>query len=126
MLDHDGNPAGFESDYRDSQLGIRQEKLLEDALIKVPSVASRLTTVSARDMIEALIARERDPEVLAGLDRGRMRVKHAPLAGALTAKFDDHHAELARILLTPIDYLTSQIDHLTARAGQLVAAIPAA
>src|SRR5262249_47578028 len=50
----------------------RLEKLLEDALIKVSSVASSLTTVSARDMIEALIAGERDPKVLAKLARGRM------------------------------------------------------
>jgi len=104
----------------------RLKKLLEDALIKVSSVASRLTTVPARDMIEALIAGERDSEVLAGLARGRMRVKHAALAEGLTGKFDDHHAELARILLTQIDYLTSQVDHLTARVEQLVAAIPAA
>ena len=104
----------------------RLEKLLEDSLIKVSSVASRLTTVSARDMIEALIAGERDPGVLAGLARGRMRVKHAALVEALTGKFDDHHAELAQILLTQIDYLTSQIDHLTTRVGQLAAAIPAA
>jgi transposase len=104
----------------------RLEKLLEDSLIKVSSVASRLTTVSARDMIEALIAGERDPEVLAGLARGRMRVKHAALVEALTGKFDDHHAELARILLTQIDYLTSQIDHLTSRVEEQVAAIPAA
>jgi transposase len=104
----------------------RLEKLLEDALIKVSSVASRLTTVSARDMIEALIAGERDPEVLAGLARGRMRVKHAALVEALTGKFDDHHAELAQILLTQIDYLTSQIDHLTTRIEEEIAAIPAA
>jgi transposase len=102
----------------------RLEKLLEDALIKVSSVASRLTTVSARDMIEALIAGERDPEVLAGMARGRMRVKHAALVEALTGKFDDHHAELARILLTQIDYLTSQIDHLTTRIEQEIAVIP--
>ena len=54
----------------------RLEKLLEDALIKVSAVASGLTTVSARDMIEALIAGERDPDVLARLARGRMRAKH--------------------------------------------------
>jgi transposase len=104
----------------------RLEKLLEDSLIKVSSVASRLTTVSARDMIEALIAGERDPEVLAGLARGRMRVKHAALVEALTGKFDDHHAELARILLTQIDYLTGQVDHLTTRIEEQAAAIPAA
>ena len=51
----------------------RLEKLLEDALIKVSSVASRLETVSTRDMIEALIAGERDPRALAGLARGALR-----------------------------------------------------
>ena len=56
----------------------RLEKLLEDALIKVSSVASTLTTLSVRDMVEALIAGERDPRELAGLARGRMRAKHAP------------------------------------------------
>src|SRR6266540_4182135 len=51
----------------------RLEKLLEDALIKVSSVASTLDTLSVRDMLEALIAGERDPRVLAGLARGLMR-----------------------------------------------------
>src|SRR5215472_16686304 len=104
----------------------RLEKLLEDALIKVSAVASHLDTVSARDMVEALIAGERDPQALAGLARGRMKVKHAALAEALTGNFDDHHAELARILLDQIDYLASQIGHLTARIEQEIAAIPAA
>ena len=54
-------------------------------------------------MLEALIAGERDPEVLAGLARGRMRAKHAALVEALTGRFDDHHAELARMLLDQID-----------------------
>src|SRR4051812_24935797 len=61
----------------------RLEKLLEDALIKVSSVASKMGTVSVRDMIEALIGGERDPEVLAGLARGRMRAKNAALIQAL-------------------------------------------
>src|SRR5215472_4369356 len=61
----------------------RLEKLLEDALIKVSAVASRLNTVSARDMVEALIAGERDPQVLAALARGRMKVKRDALAEAL-------------------------------------------
>jgi transposase len=104
----------------------RLEKLLEDALIKVSSVASRMTTLSARDMIEALIAGERDPEVLASLARGRMKAKHAALAEALTGKFDDHHAELARMLLDQIDALNAQIGKLTTRVQELIAAIPAA
>src|SRR6266508_6232211 len=61
----------------------RLEKLLEDALIKVSSVASTLDTLSVRDMLEALIAGERDPRVLAGLARGKMKAKHTALAEAL-------------------------------------------
>jgi transposase len=80
----------------------RLEKLLEDALIKVTSVASRIDTLSVRDMIEALIAGQRDPRVLAGMARGRMRLKYADLVESLTGQFDDHHAELARMLLHQI------------------------
>ena len=104
----------------------RLEKLLEDSLIKVSSVASTLSTVSARAMIEALIAGERDPKVLAGLARGRMRVKRAALVEALTGAFDDHHAELARMLLDQIDALSAQTGRLTARIEEQVAAISAA
>ena len=104
----------------------RLEKLLEDALIKVSSVASSLDTVSVRDMLDALIAGERDPRVLAGLARARMRAKHDALVEALNGRFDDHHAELARMLLDQIDALSGQIGRLTARIGTLIAAIPAA
>jgi transposase len=104
----------------------RLEKLLEDALIKVSAVASTLETLSVRDMLEALIAGERDPKVLAGLARGKMKAKHAALIEALTGKFDDHHAELARMLLDQIDALTAQIGTLTTRIEDLIAAIPAA
>lgn len=104
----------------------RLEKLLEDALIKVSAVASRLDTKSTRDMLEALIAGERDPQVLAGLARGRMRSKHSALVRALTGRFDDHHGELARMMLDQIDALTRQIDLLTDRIDHLIAAIPAA
>jgi transposase len=101
----------------------RLEKLLEDALIKVSAVASTLNTLSVRDMLEALIAGERDPRRLAGLARGRMRVKHGALVEALTGRFDDHHAELARMLLDQIDALDAKIDTLTTRIDQLLAAM---
>jgi transposase len=104
----------------------RLEKLLEDALIKVSSVASRMDTLSVRDMVEALIAGERDPKVLASLARGRMKAKHAELLEALTGRFDDHHSELARMLLDSIDTLTGQIDQLTARIDNLIVALPEA
>jgi transposase len=104
----------------------RLEKLLEDSLIKVSSVASRLDTMSTRDMLEALIRGERDPRKLADLARGKMRAKHAALVEALTGRFDEHHGELARMLLDQIDGLTRQVDTLTTRIEALIAAIPTA
>jgi transposase len=103
----------------------RLEKLLEDALIKVTVVASKITTMSVRDMIDALIRGERDPQKLADLARGTMRSKRADLVRALDGRFDDHHAELARILLGQIDHLTAEIDRLTARIEHLVHELPA-
>src|SRR5262245_37305610 len=88
----------------------RLEKLLEDALIKLSSVATDILGVSGRAMLEALIAGERDPKVLAELARGRLRVKRAALVEALTGRFDDHHAELARLLLDQIDALSAKIE----------------
>ena len=104
----------------------RLEKLLERALIKVSSVASTLDTQSVRAMLEALIAGERNPKALADLAIGKMRAKRGELAEALNGKFEDHHAELARMILDQIDALTAQIDQLSARAGELIAQIPAA
>ena len=103
----------------------RLEKLLEDALIKVTTVASKITTMSVRDMVDALIRGERNPEALADLARGVMRHKRRELVRALDGRFDDHHAELARILLGQIDSLTNEIDRLTARIEQLVNELPA-
>src|SRR5215211_6614091 len=104
----------------------RLEKLWEDALIKLGTVATDIFGVSGRAMLEALIAGQRDPRMLAELARGRLRIKHAALVQALTGRFDDHHAELARMLLDQYDALTAQIDRLTARIEQLITAIPAA
>ena len=100
----------------------RLEKLLEDALIKLSSVASTLDTLSARDMIEALISGERDPRRLADLARARMKTKRTELIKALDGRFDEHHAELARMLLDQIDTLTAQIRTLTTRIDDLLAA----
>jgi transposase len=104
----------------------RLEKLLEDALIKVSSVASTLTTLSAQDMIKAMIAGERDPQVLAGLARGRMRAKHDALADALAGMFAEHHAELARLLLDQIAFLDARIARLNILISEQLAAISAA
>ena len=104
----------------------RLEKLLEDALIKVSVVASPLDTMSTRDMIEALIAGERDPRRLAELARGKMKAKRSELITALDGRFDDHHAELARMLLAQIDALSAQINTLTGRIEELIAELPEA
>ena len=104
----------------------RLEKLLEDALIKVTAVASTIDTLSVRAMIEALIAGERSPAVLAGLAIGKMKAKRAALIEALTGRFDQHHAELARMLLDQIDQLSAHIGALDSRIEELIAAMPAA
>jgi transposase len=104
----------------------RMEKLLEDALIKLSTVATDIFGKSGRDMIEALIAGQRDPKQLAELARGRMRVKHAALVEAMDGRFDEHHAELAHILLDQVDGLDTQIARLTATIDELIAAMPAA
>jgi transposase len=104
----------------------RLEKLLEDALIKVTAVASTIDTLSVRAMIEALIAGERSPQVLADLAIGKMKARRAALIEALTGRFDRHHAELARMLLDQIDQLTAQVGTLDSRIEELIAAIPAA
>jgi transposase len=104
----------------------RLEKLLEDALIKLSTVATDIFGMSGREMIEALIAGQRDPQVLAQMARGRMRPKHDALVEALTGRFDDHHGELARMLLDQVDALTAKIERLTVRIDELIAQIPAA
>jgi transposase len=104
----------------------RLEKLLERALVKVSSVASTLDTQSVRAMIEALIAGERNPKVLAGLAVGRMRAKLKELAEALDGRFEDHHGEMARILLDQAGALTAQVAALDEKISALIAQIPAA
>jgi len=102
----------------------RLEKLLEGALVKLSSVASKLTTLSAQDMIKAMIAGQRDPEILAGLARRTMKAKHDALVQALDGMFDDHHGELAALLLDQIAGLDAKIAQLGARAAELAAALP--
>jgi transposase len=104
----------------------RLEKLLESALVKVSSVASKLTTESAKDMVRAMIAGQRDPRTLAGLARGRMKAKHDDLVEALDGMFDDHHGELAQMLLDQIAFCDARIGQLTVRITGSVAAMPEA
>jgi transposase len=77
----------------------RVEKLLEDAQIKLSSVISDILGVSGRAMLEALIAGQRDPKVLAQLAHRRMRAKLSVLEEALRGFFTDHHAAILRMML---------------------------
>ncbi|MGH7745133.1 MAG: IS110 family transposase [Acidimicrobiales bacterium] len=93
----------------------RLEKLLEDAGIKLSSVASDISGVSGRAMLEALIAGERDPAQLADLAKRRLRVKIPELTEALTGRFGEHHGFLARLHLDLIDQHTRALAELTQR-----------
>jgi len=97
----------------------RLEKLLEDAGIKLSSVASDITGVSGRAMLEALIDGQRDPAALADLARRRLRSKIPALTEALTGRFSDHHAFLTRIHLDLIDRHTQAITDVTERIEQV-------
>src|SRR5712692_8580092 len=94
----------------------RVEKLLEDGHLKLSSVISDIHGVSGRDMLEAITAGERNPNVLAQLARGTMRAKIKRLEEALDcAFFTGEHAAVLAMMLAAIDHYTAQIDQLTAR-----------
>ena len=98
----------------------RLEKLLEDAGIKLSVVASDILGVSGRAMLEALIAGQRDPGVLADLAKRRLRPKIPELTQALQGRFEEHHAFMARVHLDLIDQHTAAIEALTARIEQVI------
>jgi transposase len=104
----------------------RLEKLLEDALIKLSSVASDILGVSGRAMLDALINGERDPTHLADLARGRLQAKRHALIEAFNGRFDGHHADIAAALLHQIDGLTAEIDRITTVIDRLLTDLPAA
>jgi hypothetical protein len=76
---------------------------------------------SGRVMPEALIAGERDAEVLADLARGRMRPKIPDLVQAMIGRFSDHHAFLCRMHLDRIDAITRGMAALSTRVEQMMA-----
>ncbi len=92
----------------------RLEKL-EDAGIKLSSVATDISGVSGRAMLQALIDREREPAALAELAKQRLPKRIPELTEALTGRFSEHHAFLAWLHLDSIDQHTRVIDELTSR-----------
>jgi transposase len=99
----------------------RIQKTLEDAGIKLGSVASEVLGVSGRAMLAALVAGERDPETLAQLAKGLLRKKLPELRQALRGRFTDHHALLIRLCLDHLVHLEAAIAELDERIDTLFA-----
>ena len=104
----------------------RIAKVLEDAGIKLDSVASDLLGVSSRAMLHALVDGERDPARLAELAKGRLRAKLPALAEALRGRFAEHHALLIRLSLGHLQHLEATIAALDTRVDELMAPFAAA
>jgi len=100
--------------------------VLQDAGIKIDSVASSIATKSGRAMIEALIDGERRPAVLADLARGKMRAKMPDLERALEGRFDDHHALMCRLHLDHIAHLEQMTATLDAQIETMMTPFRAA
>jgi transposase len=100
----------------------RIQKTLEDAGIKLDSVASDVLGVSGRAMLAALVAGERDPEVLAELAKGILRRKIPALRQALRGRFTDHHGLLIGLSLDHTTHLEGAITQLDERVDTLFAA----
>ena len=100
----------------------RLEKVLQDAGIKLTSVASQTYSKSARAMLEALLSGVTDPEQLAQLAKARMRSKIPQLREALANRFDvAHHGILVAQLLAHIDTLDAAIATLDERIAMMLA-----
>jgi transposase len=95
----------------------RLHKALEDAGIKLDCVATDIMGKSGRDMLDALVSGERDPQVLANLARRQLRKKIPALRDALQGRFEEHHALWIGAILKHIDFLDEQIEELTEAIG---------
>jgi transposase len=98
----------------------RIQKTLEDANIKLASVASNVMGASGRDMLRAIIGGERDPVVLAELARQRLRAKIPQLQEALFGEIEDHHRFLLGMLWEQVEFLEKQIERLSERIAEVL------
>jgi transposase len=96
----------------------RLHKVLEGANVKIASVASDILGRSGREMLEALVAGETNPAVMAELARGKMRDKRAMLERALAGRFGPHQRFLVAEVLAHIDFLDETIERLSAEIGE--------
>jgi transposase len=93
----------------------RLEKILEDAGIKLSSVATDIMGQSGRAMLDALVEGKADPAAMADLAKLRMRSKIPTLTEALTGRFTPHHGYLIRMHLDLIDSYTGMLSDLDAK-----------
>jgi transposase len=91
------------------QVGNRLRKVLEDANIKLDSVASDALGKSGRAMIQALIEGEQSPTALASLALGRLKSRHEQLTAALEGRVTAHHRFLLRELMDQLQYLEGKV-----------------
>ena len=98
----------------------RVHKMLEDAGIKLATVARDVLGTSGRAMLEALVQGTSDPAVLAELARGRMRTKLPALQQALTGHFRPHHAFLTTQILAHLDHLEETVATLSERIATIL------
>lgn len=98
----------------------RIQKVLEDANVKLASVATDVLGVSGRAMIARLIGGETDPEVLAELARMRLREKIPQLRQALEGRVTDHHRFQLQLLMTQVDQVEGLIAALDGRIEVLM------
>ena len=101
--------------------GKRLEKVLQEAGIKLSSVARPVLGASGRAMIEALLSGTTDPKVLAELAKGRLRKKIPKLEEALEGNFSSHHAFMVGNILAHIDYLEESIARLSEEIERVIA-----
>jgi transposase len=100
----------------------RIHKSLEDASIRLGSVATDVLGVSGRAVLRALLVEERDPQVLAELARGRLRNRLPELREALRGRFGAHHALLVRLALDHVEQLERSITESSPRSHRPVIA----
>jgi transposase len=99
----------------------RIQKVLEDANVKLASVASDVPGVSGRAMIAALIGGETEPNRLADLARRRLRGKIPQLRRALQGRVTEHHRFMLRTLMDHVRHLDDLIERLDQRIGEAMA-----
>jgi transposase len=99
----------------------RLDKILQDAGVKLSSVASDVLGVSGRAMLRALVAGTTDPTVLADLARGHLRRKIPALTEALTGRFSRHHALIVAAVLSKLEFLDDLIGRISVEIDEVIA-----